>query len=345
MIIAGGLGTRLRPLTDRRPKHLLPVGGVPFLAHQLAKLSASGVDHVVLATSYRAEEFRPAFGDGWAYGLSLTYVREEEPLGTGGAIRHAATALHSGPDEPVLVLNGDQLSGHDIPAQVAGFAAAQADVSLHLVEVPDARAFGCVPTDGSGRVTAFLEKSLRPVTSQVNAGCYVFRRRCIDEIPAGRVVSVERETFPQLLSVGRRVVGHLDPAYWRDVGTPQALVQASADLVLGIAPSPAYHHPPAQRLVQEGADVDGSAHVGGGSVIGPGAVVAAGAVAEGSVVRAGAQVGAGPRFSASAVVAAASIGSASVLGAQPWVTAPKWVSGAGWTMRASPVTPWSATTP
>ena len=138
VIIAGGFGTRLRPLTDRRPKHLLPVGGVPFLAHQLAKLSAAGVEHVVLATSYRAEEFRPVFGDGSAYGLSVTYVREDEPLGTGGAIRNAASALHSRPDEPVVVLNGDQLSGHDIPTQVAAFFAAYADVSLHLVEVFDA---------------------------------------------------------------------------------------------------------------------------------------------------------------------------------------------------------------
>jgi mannose-1-phosphate guanylyltransferase len=109
VIIAGGLGTRLRPLTERRAKHLLPVGGVPFLTHQLAKLAVAGVRHVVLATSHRAEEFRPAFGDGSAHGLSLTYLREEQPLGTGGAIRHAATALHSPPNEPVLVLNGDQL--------------------------------------------------------------------------------------------------------------------------------------------------------------------------------------------------------------------------------------------
>ena len=313
VIIAGGLGTRLRPLTDRRPKHLLPVGGVPFLAHQLAKLAAAGVGHVVLATSYRAEEFRPVFGDGSEYGLSLTYVREVEPLGTGGAIRHAAAALRSAPGEPVLVLNGDQLSGHDIAAQVAAFVAGRADVSLHLVEVPDARAFGCVPTDESGRVTAFLEKSPRPVTSQVNAGCYVFQRRCIDEIPAGQVVSVERETFPELLAAGRHLIGHVDPSYWLDVGTPHALVQASVDLVLGVAPSPAYRHPPAQRLVQEGAVVDGSAHVGGGSVVGPGAVVAAGAVVAGSVLMPGARVGPGTRVVASAVGTAATVGAGSVL--------------------------------
>lgn len=310
VIIAGGLGTRLSPLTDRRPKHLLPVGGVPFLAHQLSKLARAGVEHVVLATSYHSEQFLPVFGDGSAYDLSLTYVREEYPLGTGGAIRHAAAALHSGADEPVVVLNGDQLSGHDIAAQVAAFLSDRADVSLHLVRVGDARPFGCVPTDDSGRVTAFLEKSAEPLTSQINAGCYVFRRRCIDDVPADRVVSVEREAFPAMLAAGRVVVGHLDQSYWRDVGTPEALVAASADLVRGVATSPAYRHAPAQRLVQDGARVDASARVGAGSVVGPGATVAAGAAVDGSVLMPGARVGPG------ATVVASVLGHDARLGAE-----------------------------
>jgi len=313
VIIAGGFGTRLRPLTERRPKHVLPVGGVPFLAHQLTKLSAAGIDHTVLATSYRAEEFRPIFGDGSAYGLSLTYVREDEPLGTGGAIRNAAPCLASQPDDPVVVLNGDQLSGHDITAQVTAFLGADADVSLHLVEVPDARAFGCVPTDRSGWVTAFLEKTPQPVTSQINAGCYVFRRRSIDDIPAGAVVSVERETFPTMLASGRRVLGHLAPAYWRDVGTPQALVQASVDLVRGRVTSPAYRRPPGDSLLQVGARVDGSARVVGGSVVGYGAQVAAHAVVDGSVLMPGARIGAGARITASVVGPDASVGAGSAL--------------------------------
>jgi len=313
VIIAGGLGSRLRPLTDHRPKHLLPVGGVPFLEHQLTKLAMAGVDHVVLATSYRAEEFRPMFGDGSRYGLRLTYVREDEPLGTGGAIRNAASALQSGADDPVVVLNGDQLSGHDIAAQVRAFEALGADVSLHLVVVADARPYGCVPTDERDLVTAFLEKSPDPVSHQVNAGCYVFRRRCIDQVPTGRVVSIERETFPALLASGHRVVGHVASAYWIDVGTPEALAQASADLVRGIATSPAYRHPPAERLVQEGARVHSTACVSGGSVVGPGAQVAAGAVVQGSVLMPGSRVARGASVVGSVVGHGAEVGVGAVL--------------------------------
>lgn len=200
VIVAGGFGTRMLPLTAQRPKHLLEVGGVPFLEHQITKLAAAGVEHVVLATSYRAELFRPVLGDGDRFGVRLTYVTEEEPLGTGGAIRNVAGALADDPEGAVVILNGDVLSGHDLVAQLADFDrprdGAPVDVSLHLVEVPDARAFGCVPTDDHGRVLAFVEKSDAPVSNKVNAGCYVFRRRVIDLIPPGRVVSVERETFP-----------------------------------------------------------------------------------------------------------------------------------------------------
>lgn len=313
VIIAGGLGTRLRPLTDRRPKHLLPVGGVPFLTHQLAKLASAGVAHVVLATSYNAEQFLPVLGDGSGYGLSLTYVREEHPLGTGGAIRNAAQALRSAADEFVVVLNGDQLSGHDIPAQVAALVAAGGDVSLHLVRVADPRRFGCVPTDDSGRVTAFLEKSPEPVTSKINAGCYVFRRRCIDEIPAGSVVSVERETFPEMLAAGRTVLGHLAQAYWRDVGTPEALVAASSDLVRGVATSPAYQHPAAERLVQDGARLDDSTRVYGGSVVGTDVVVASGAVVDASVLMPGVRVGPGATVVRSVLGHGAQLGSGAAL--------------------------------
>lgn len=313
VIIAGGLGSRLRPLTDRRPKHLLPVGGVPFLAHQLTKLAAADVSHVVLATSYHAEEFRPAFGDGSQFGLSLSYVREPEPLGTGGAIRHAAAALDAAAAEPVIVLNGDQLSGHDIPAQVAAFLASAADVSLLLVEVADARPYGCVVTAGSGRVTAFAEKSSQPPTLQVNAGCYVFRRAVIDEIPAGQVVSVERETFPAMLLQGRAVVAHVESAYWLDIGTPATLVQASIDLVRGIAPSPAYRHAPADMLVQEDAEVDVSAVTRGGSVVGRGAVVAAGAVVDGSVLFPGVRIDAGAVLVDSVIGEGARVGAESQL--------------------------------
>ena len=228
VIVAGGFGTRLLPLTTRRPKHLLEVGGVPFLEHQVSRLAAAGVGHVVLATSYRADLFEPVLGDGSRWGTRISYVQEDEPLGTGGAIRNFAAVLGADPDGAVVVLNGDVLSGHDLAAQLADFDTPRdgrpVDVSLHLVEVEDARPFGCVPTDEAGRVTAFVEKSEHPVTRQVNAGCYVFRRRVVDTIPRGRVVSVERETFPGLVEHDAVVVGYVENAYWRDVGTPEALV-------------------------------------------------------------------------------------------------------------------------
>lgn len=290
VVIAGGFGTRLLPLTRNRPKHLLEVGGVPFLEHQLGRLAAAGVRHVVLATSYRADLFEPVLGDGSRWGVRLDYVQEAEPLGTGGAIRNVADALEADPEGAVVVLNGDVLSGHDLSAQLLDFETPRegrpVDVSLHLVEVEDARAFGCVPTDGDGRVTAFVEKSEHPVTRQVNAGCYVFRRRVVDAIPAGRVVSVERETFPGLVSSGALVVGYVESAYWRDVGTPAALVAASADVVLADGRT---------ALADPTAEVDPGSQVDAGSVVGPRVVVGAGAVVSGSVLMAGARVGAGAR--------------------------------------------------
>jgi mannose-1-phosphate guanylyltransferase len=313
VIVAGGLGTRLRPLTERHPKHLLPVAGVPFLAHQIAALAAAGISEVVLATSYRAEAFESTFGDGSAYGVSLVYATERQPLGTGGAIRNAAELLDAGPGEPVVVLNGDILSGHDIAAQVQRHRQMGADVTLALVEVGDARPFGCVPTDEAGWVTGFVEKSADPVSRQINAGCYVFTRSVIDSIPAGRVVSVERETFPGLLAEGRRVLGDLHSAYWLDVGTPAALVTASRDLVCGTATSPAYQRPPAERLLLAGAEVAPEASVVRGSTLGAGAQVGPAAVVDGSIVADGAEIGAGARVVDSVVATGARVGDRSVL--------------------------------
>jgi mannose-1-phosphate guanylyltransferase len=319
VIVAGGFGTRLLPLTATRPKHLLEVGGVPFLEHQISRLADAGVEHVVVATSYRAELFEPVLGDGSRWGVRVDYVMEQEPLGTAGAIRNVTGVLGTDPEGAVVVLNGDVLSGHDLAAQLEDFERPRGgrpvDVSLHLVEVEDARAFGCVPTDPDGRVTEFTEKSEHPVTNQVNAGCYIFRRRVVDLIPPGEVVSVERETFPSLVKDDALVVGFVENAYWRDVGTPAALVAASRDLVLGRASSPAVPAvgQSATAWVQAGAQVAPSAEVGGGSVVlresrvgddarvegsvlMTGAVVDPGAVVVDSVVGPGARVGSGVRL-------------------------------------------------
>jgi mannose-1-phosphate guanylyltransferase len=312
VIVAGGFGTRLLPLTARRPKHLLNVGGVPFLEHQIARLAQAGVDHVVLATSYHAELFEPVLGDGSRWGVRLDYVQEQEPLGTAGAIRNVAHTLREDPEGAVLVLNGDILSGHDLRQQIADFETPRegrrVDVSLHLVEVPDARAFGCVPTDATGRVTGFVEKSANPVTSQVNAGCYVFRRGVIDLVPPRRAVSVERDTFPELVRTGRLVVGYVDQAYWRDVGTPEALVAASRDLVRGVATSPAVPGAAAEFRVLHGASVDPAATLDGGTLVEEGAWIERGAVVSGSIVMAGAVVG------EDAVVTASVVGPSAVVG-------------------------------
>lgn len=293
IMLVGGKGTRLRPLTLSAPKPLLPTAGVPFLAHQLARAAGCGINHVVLATSYRAEMFTEAFGSGAQFGLSIDYVYESEPLGTGGGIRNAAAALHGRPDDPVVILNGDVLSGHDLPAQIDLHRKKDAAATLHLLPVDDPSRYGCVPTDGAGRVTAFLEKTPNPVTNQINAGCYVFRRSVIDAIPAGQVVSVERETFPQLISSGEVVMGYAENAYWLDVGTPEAFVQGSCDVVLGRVATGARPGSPGEFLLLEQARVAAGAQLSAGTTVGSGAVVEDGAVVSGSVIFDGAAVGAG----------------------------------------------------
>jgi mannose-1-phosphate guanylyltransferase len=212
--------------------------------------------------------------------MSIKYAVEKEPLGTGGAIRNAAQLLDT--QESVVILNGDVLSSHDLSEQIRQHEAHDADVTLHLTQVEDARAFGCVPTDSQGRVTAFLEKMENPVTNQINAGCYVFNPRVISSIPLDTVVSVERETFPQLVANGAKVYGYLENAYWLDIGTPKALLKASIDFVLRTG----------EGLVMPGAAVDPTAIISGGSSIGRDATVAAGAQIHGSIVEAGAVIGA-----------------------------------------------------
>jgi mannose-1-phosphate guanylyltransferase len=291
---------------------MLPVAGVPCTLHQIARAREAGVTRIVLATSYKAEVFREYFGNGNDFGVELIYAVEDHPMGTGGAIRHVTEHLLSGPDDPVLVFNGDVLTGVDLKALMATHEAANAAVTLYLTRVEDPRAFGLVPTDGGGRVTAFLEKPKTPeeiVTDQINAGCYVFRRSVIDQIPAGRPVSVERETFPKLLTSGAVVMGVVDDGYWLDLGTPLAFVKGSADLVTGRAPSPAVPGPCGESLLLPGAEASGRATLSGGTVVGSGATVGAGAEVIGSVLMDRAVVAAG------AVVRDSVIGVEAMIGA------------------------------
>jgi mannose-1-phosphate guanylyltransferase len=322
VILVGGLGTRLRPLTLSAPKPMLPTAGVPFLTHLVCRIRDAGITHIVLGTSYRAEVFESYFGDGSGFGVELEYVVEDEPLGTGGGIRNVADRLRG---EHAMIFNGDVLSGCDLRALLATHRDSGADVTLYLTKVDDPRAYGCVPTDPDGRVTAFLEKDPNPVTDQINAGTYVFRREIVEAIPGGRAVSVERETFPGLLSAGARVCGHVDATYWRDLGRPADFVAGSADLVRGLAPSPALPGPPGEALVLPGAHVDPSATVTGGSTVGAGCTVGAGAVLDGAVLFDGAGVadgavvrrsalGFGVRIGAGTVIEDAVVGDRAVIG-------------------------------
>jgi mannose-1-phosphate guanylyltransferase len=310
VVLVGGLGTRMRPLTLSAPKPMLPTAGVPFLTHLLGRIRAAGVRHVVLGTSYRAEVFATHFGNGSTLGLELEYVVEDEPLGTGGGIRNVASKLTE-PD--VLVFNGDVLSGLNPAEVVRTHRSAGADVTLHLVRVSDPRAFGCVPTSADGQVLGFLEKSDDPPTDLINAGCYVFRREVIESIPAARAVSVERETFPGLLAAGAQVHAHVDASYWLDLGTPAAFVQGSADLVRGLVPSPALPGPVGEALLLRGATVHPDARVQGGSVVGVDAVVERGAQVLGSVLMDRAQVGPGAHVQRSVLGIGAQVGAGAVL--------------------------------
>ncbi len=308
VVLVGGQGTRLQPLTLRTPKPMLPFAGVPFLTHQITRLHAAGVEHIVMATSYRAEVFHEYFGNGRDLGVRIDYVTEVEPMGTAGAIRNVAKRLESGPEDPVLIVNGDILSGHDIRAQLEVHRRRGAAVTLHLVEVEDARAFGCVPTDSHSRVTGFIEKSDKPVTNRINAGCYVFTRDVIDRIPADRPVSVERETFPELLEAGAIILGYVDTSYWLDVGTPAAFVKGSADVVTGVVETYALPGPVGEALILDGAVVHAGARISGGSVIEPRVKIDAGAQVTRSVIADGAHVAAGAVVEDSIVGRRAEIG-------------------------------------
>ena len=301
ILLVGGFGTRLKPLTDESPKPMLPVAGLPVTEHQILAAKRAGIHTLVLATSYLADVFTPYFGDGAKWGMKILYAVEKEPLGTGGAIRNAAELL--GRDEPVVIFNGDVLSRHSIANQIAFHLENKADVTLHLIDVEDARAFGCVPTDSDGRVTAFLEKMDNPVTNSINAGCYVFSPSVIDQIPLGKVVSVERETFPALVSSGRPVFGYKEQSYWLDVGTPAALFKGSRDLVEGDFQAMADTTIASDAVITGGTSIGARCSIGSGvqiddCIIGDDVTIGDGAVLTHTFIAHGTDVAAGTNRSA-----------------------------------------------
>jgi len=295
ILLVGGMGTRMQPLTLTTPKPMLPLLGKPITEHQILKAKEAGITEIVLATSYLSDIFIPYFGNGEKFGIKISYAVEESALGTGGAIRNAASHLEG--DGPVMIFNGDVLSNHSLRDQIAFHQRQSADVTLYLTEVADARAFGVVEMSGD-LITTFNEKMETPPTNIINAGCYIFNRTVIDEIPAGRVVSVERETFPSLLARNARVAGFIDNSYWLDIGNPGALLKATRDLI------EASGHQMAQG---KGSTIDPTAVVDEGSYVGAQASVGAGSQLHHCIIGEGARIGENVRLTRTFVAAGSRI--------------------------------------
>ncbi len=216
--MAGGQGTRLRPLTLGTPKPIVPLLNVPFLAYQLALLRRHGVTDVVLSCSYLVDEVRRAMGDGAAHGVRLSYAVETDPLGTAGGVRNAVDLLRG----LVVVLNGDILADLDLGAMLRFHRERGARATLYLTRVPDPTQYGLVELDSDGAIRAFVEKPApdRVTTDTVNAGVYALDRSVVTAIPTGRAVSIERETFPGLLRDRVPFFGWVSGSYWLDIGSP-----------------------------------------------------------------------------------------------------------------------------
>ena len=287
ILLVGGFGTRLSPLTNKTPKPMLPIANLPVTEHQLLVAKAAGITKVVLATAYLAETFTPYFGDGSNWGMDLKYALETEPLGTGGAIRNAAELILAeiSENEPIVVFNGDVLSRHNLAAQIKLHQSSSAAATLHLVSVEDARPYGCVPFDETGRVTDFLEKMENPITNTINAGCYVFSSQVVKEIELGKVVSVEREVFPELLKAGKVIQAFVDDSYWLDMGTPKALLKGSQDYVGN-----------RDFIVGENSNISTSAKIRGASAIGHNVTIGANVEIVASIIRDGAVIAEGSRL-------------------------------------------------
>jgi mannose-1-phosphate guanylyltransferase len=283
ILLVGGMGTRLMPLTRDTPKPMLPIAGLPVTEYQLMAAQRAGISTIVLATSYLSQIFTPYFGNGAQWGMDVRYALEETPLGTGGAIKNAAAALNlaKGSDEPIVIFNGDILSSHNLQKQIQEHIANKADITLHLTHVSDARAYGCVPVDHDGRVTAFLEKMENPITNTINAGTYVFHPAIIDTIPESTVVSVERDVFPAQVSAGKKIYGYIEDSYWLDIGTPRALLAGSKHFVGG------------EFKASTSAVIASTAQLRDGTSVGDKCTVEENAVISGSIVSAEAVIGAG----------------------------------------------------
>ena len=312
LLIAGGFGTRLRPLTYTRPKHLLPIANRPHLHHVFDLLQRHGIDEVVLLTSYRAEDFEASVREGRARGLTVEVTHEADPLGTAGALKNAEGLLGN---ETFFAFNGDVLTDMDLTAILAGHRDRGAEGTIVLTPVEDPSAYGVVPTDGEGRVEGFIEKPPRDEapTNMINAGVYLLEPSALARVPAGREWSVERQLFPEMVADGARLFGAPTDAYWMDIGTPAKYLQANLDALEGRFSTDAVRDPaPGAVVVADDASVDGarlsSSCIGSGcrleddvslerSVLLPGVIVEPGASLDGCVIGAGCRITEGAHLS------------------------------------------------
>jgi mannose-1-phosphate guanylyltransferase len=298
IVLVGGFGTRLRPLTLDTPKQMLPVVGRPMIDRVVTKLGEVGVTDAILSLGYRPDAFFDAYPDDTLGGVKLHYAVEPEPLDTAGAIRFAA--IEAGIDSRFIVVNGDVLTDLDVSALWAAHADRGAEGTIALTPVEDPSRYGVVPLDGDGRVEAFIEKPPpgEAPSNWINAGTYVLEPSVVERIPAGRRVSIEREIFPAMVT-DAALYGLQSEAYWVDAGTPEAYLRSQLDLVDGTRAN--------EVAVSSKADVSVEATVDH-AVVMDGATVAAGAVLRDSVVLPGATVEAG------AVVTGSIVGPSSVIG-------------------------------
>jgi mannose-1-phosphate guanylyltransferase len=323
LILAGGEGTRLRPLTSTIPKPVVPLAGRPFIVYMLEWLRSHGVEEAILACGFMAQDVRGVLGDGAALGLRLLYVEEPRPLGTGGALKFAQDLLK----DRFLMLNGDVLTDIDLTAQLRQHEDTGARATLGLVEVADPSAYGLVRLQDDRSVRAFVEKPGLQTTATaraggngagapnlINAGVYVLERDVLEFVPpAGTASSIERDVFPRL--VGHRLFGHPAAGYWLDIGTPERYLKGTFDLLDGTArglaaqsrgqPAP---HTVAPALVDAGSKIGRGATVGPYAVLGPGATIGDGARIERAVVLEGATVGVGSTLTEAIVGPRAQIG-------------------------------------
>ncbi len=275
VILVGGEGTRLRPLTLGTPKPVVPVVDRPFLRHQLELLGGAGIREVVLSVAYRPERIQHIFGDGRSLGLTIRYAFEETPLGTGGAVKNAEPDL----DERTVVLNGDILTDVDLAAIVSAHVSAGASATILLAPVPNPAAYGLVETDDGGRVLRFIEKPdpSQITTDTINAGVYVLETRVLELMPPRVKHSIERAFFPALLARGDLVLGPVHRGYWIDIGTHDTYRQVHRDILHGRFPVRLDGVPREGGVVHPRARIEPGARLRGPFYAGPGCEVAGGA--------------------------------------------------------------------